>query len=208
MVVHGLRTIFVHIPKTAGQSVEEHLLTLAGEPGKPDDWWLDGRWKNAELEAARQASAGPEVMLAKGPPLLTHLYADEYLSLGYVTPDQWIAYEKITVVRNPWARVVSAWKYFTQGGWAFADFVARFLREPDPWTFRRHAVPQWRFLQGFDGRVVRYERLADAMPGLPERNRSSDRRDYREFYDADLKAAVASAYAVDIERLGYEFGDG
>jgi hypothetical protein len=95
MVCHHYRCIFVHIPKCAGQSIEELFLEALG--------------LNWELRAPLLLRANDKPAL--GPPRLGHLRASEYVHCKYVTPKQFSDYYKFTVARNPWDRMVSLYKY-------------------------------------------------------------------------------------------------
>ena len=79
------KTIFVHIPKTGGQSIEhvffaEHGLT----------------WDTRAPLLMRVKEKGEQ-----GPKRLAHLLAREYVEFGYVAAEDFAAGFKFTVVRNP-----------------------------------------------------------------------------------------------------------
>ena len=98
MICHDFRTIFVHVPKTAGQSVEMVFLNK-----------LNLTWEQRAPLLLR-----PNSDPAKGPPRLAHLYASEYVSCGHISDEDFARYFKFSVVRNPWARAVSVYKFSYQ----------------------------------------------------------------------------------------------
>ncbi len=207
MLCHPFKTIFVHVPKTGGQSIEMVFL------GK-----LNLTWEQRASLLLR-----PNRDPAKGPPRLAHLYANEYVELGYVTPDTFAAYFKFAVVRNPWARLVSEYKY----GYLklpFKKFLSEVVGKRRGVLSERHIEPQVRYVNDRSGeclvdRLLRFESLKRdfAEVGrtifgreepLPVRNVSRDRRNYRTFYDGAARRFVAETYRDDIEAFGYEFDDG
>lgn len=131
MLCHPYRALFVHIPKTAGQSIEAYFLQQLGLP--PDERETLLLTKNKDPQ--------------KGPPQLSHLKASEYLSGGHVSPEQFAAYYKFGFVRNPWDRLVSFYKY---RGYAYKHDFKTFLFKhmPKPgWTNDYcHVTPQYDFL--------------------------------------------------------------
>jgi hypothetical protein len=161
---------------------------------------------------------------SKGPPRLAHLYAREYLSCGHVSPEEFDAFFKFAVVRNPWARAVSAYKYMTEGRLVpFAAFVRDLgLRVGDS-AQARQLDPQATYVRSVDrvlivDRVLRFENLSAEFAEvgrkifgreepLPVTNVSRDRRDYRTFYNDATAEIVARAYADDIASFGYKFDD-
>jgi len=137
-------------------------------------------------------------------------------------PEQWQNFFKFAFVRNPFDRFVSYCAFITREQ---GDF------ERDPQRVMRHFIanppmahilfqPQHFFvadergslLSDQVGRVEEMQQSYDEIAkriGIPtaqlERVNSSNRRDYREYYDDTLKAGVRRLYARDLELFGYEF---
>jgi hypothetical protein len=209
MLSHDFRSIFVHVPKAAGQSIEMVFLKK-----------LNLTWREREVLLLR-----PNRDPAKGPPRLAHLYADEYVGRGHISADDFAGYFKFAVVRNPWARAVSEYKFsYQRRGIAFEIFLSEVVGKGRGVVEQRHVDPQKRFLYGENGtllvdRVLRYESLADefaevsrtifgrAEP-LPVVNASRDPSSYRAFYNAAGRRLIAEVYGDDIETFGYQFDDG
>ncbi len=209
MLCHDFRTIFVHVPKTAGQSIETVFLNK-----------LDLTWQQRARLLLRP-NRDPKM----GPPRLAHLYADEYVACGHVSAADFARYFKFAVVRNPWARAVSEYKFAYQPrGIAFDIFLNEVIGKGRGVVEQRHVDPQKRFVCGEDGallvdRVLRYESLADEFPAvshtifgrveaLPVINAGRDRADYRSFYSHAGRRFIAESYRDDIETFGYEFDSG
>ncbi len=144
------------------------------------------------------------------------------------------AYFKFTFVRNPWDRLVSAYRYILAGGAqvphdldmqrailpfnGFRDFVASWLTK----TKCRegvHFLPQSEFICTDDSRigvdyVGHFETLAQDFEHVRDRLgiqtdlahlNASARKGYAGYYDAETRDIVADLYRRDIELLGYEF---
>lgn len=203
------RTIFVHIPKTGGQSVETVFLRSHGL-----------NWEQRAALLLRQTDD-----TSRGPRRLAHLYAAEYVGLGHATSEEFSSFFKFAVVRNPWARAVSNYKYIMpKRELSFEVFLDRIVIQRLQIDDTRQVDPQVRYLLDGAGkilvdRVVRFENLATEFPEisrqifgreepLPKVNISRDRRDYRTFYTPETRRLVAEKYRDDIEMFGYEFDGG
>lgn len=162
MISHEHKVIFVHIPKTGGQSVEQMFL---------DDLGLT--WG-----ARAPLLLRPNGDRAAGPKRLAHLYADEYVRLGYISQEAFDSYFKFAVVRHPCDRLVSEYLYrFQNKPFWRRPSVPRFLRqtfETDYSDHARHIVPQVRYIMDGQGqvlvdRVIKFENMRDEVERLSER---------------------------------------
>ena len=139
------------------------------------------------------------------------------------------ALPRFAVVRNPWDRVVSAYRF--EKGWGgadvpefetFASFVTRWLERRDPRKLNYVHQPQWQFVCDGSGtalvdHVGRFEDLQASvdfvhsvvpdLPAIGHSNRSGAPVDYRLFYTPDLAAIVGRIYADDVRLFGYRFGE-
>ncbi len=234
MICGEYRCLFVHIPKTAGQSVEHVFLRLLGLT-----------W---ETRAPLLLRGNDDPRL--GPPRLAHLTAAEYVSCGHLTPAEFASYFKFSFVRNPWDRIVSGFKYGRHP--VTIDFKTYlFKRLPSPgWSESyRHIIPQHDFLYDEAGRLLvdfvgRFERLqadfeaicsrAGIPPTpLPHANRSLEKArprsfrelrrwvrraiwsrekahtfpHYTEYYDDESREYVGHLYRKDVQAFNYAFDD-
>jgi hypothetical protein len=200
MISFQKRFLFVHIPKTAGNSIqsvlrdysEDELVALRGEQDGVERFGL----RNPKYKIKKHSTLA-EYRAALGEAEFGSLY-------------------KFTCVRNPWDRMVSYYFTPTQKAEAWdrkkfrkiisnAVSVADYLRlnqgEKDPFS-------------NVDS-IMRFENLADdfsvvcaaldiSPTTLPQYNRS-DREHYSKYYDKELRELVRARFAAEIERFGYTF---
>lgn len=212
MISPSRRFVFVHIPKTGGTA-----LTLALESRARADDILIGDTPKARARKRRLAALTPAGRLWKHSTL-----AD----LAGVVPEDLSDWFILTLVRNPWDRLLSYYHWLR--GQTFdhpAVHLAKSLEFSaflnDPAT--RAAFAAWpaaaytRDAAGVDrvtlaARVERleielqpfWERMGFRLT-IPRANESDRPRDWRPAYsDADA-ALVATLCAEDISRFGYSF---
>lgn len=138
MICHELNLIFIHIPKTAGQSIESQLIIMSGNKERSN--YLLG------------ANPDPK----KGGPFLDHLLWNEYIDYGYISSETYDKYYKFSFVRNPWFRLVSEYR-FRKRLWlnyTFRDWVVEYFPsdvDSDEW---RHIIPQHKYIYD-DGKLAK-----------------------------------------------------
>lgn len=201
---HGC--LFVHIPKTGGQSVEAYFLALHG---------LD--WESRGPLLLRH-NLDPD----RGPSRLAHLTAPEYLEFGYVGGQEFSQLFKFAFVRNPFDRLISEYRFNWQSRtYTFRDFVLNHFPTKDRYCdFYRHVMPQSDFIYDASGSLLvdfigRFEsietdfyRLCEVLglprTPLPHRNRGSQSHVSHDAYDDELLAFTREFYSADFELLGYD----
>ncbi len=216
-ISHSLHTIFIHIPKTAGTSVEAVL----GMHGDKQDIGIRPYFHQTPDE---QHLYGRDLQHMTARRLRTVLRNDAMFS----------GYFKFTVVRNPWERLVSTCAWFDQK-WArdeelaaseFDALVRRFYAQfraaqaaSQPLVVSLHLDPQHAYVFDDESRpmvdfIARYENLAADWQLIRERlglkadlptRMKSRHRPYQEYYRDDTRAMVTEIYAQDAHLFGYEF---
>jgi hypothetical protein len=227
MICRDYNCLFVHIPKTGGQSIEQFFMDL-----------LHLDWDKDRTALNLQRNDDP----ARGTEKLAHLSAAEYVDCGYVSREEYSGFFKFSFVRNPWSRILSEYRYRNYfHHLSFRDFVLNKMPKPGWDDKYRHVMPQYDMLydqqgnllvdfvgrfetlqQDFD-RVCEHLGITDSL--LPHRNPSdkksrdlkrkirnylymngeNQRRGVAEFYDDETRAAVAEYYRRDIKTFGFEF---
>jgi Sulfotransferase family len=200
MISFQKRFLFVHIPKTAGNSIqsvlrdysEDELVALRGEQDGIERFGL----RNPNYQVKKHSTLA-EYRAALGEMEFGNLY-------------------KFTCVRNPWDRMVSY--YFTP---------TQNTTEWDRKKFRKAIVkllPVADYLRLDRGKedpfanvnyIMRFENLADDFravcaaldisPAMLPRYNRSNRGHYSKYYDDELRELVRTRFAAEIERFGYTF---
>lgn len=190
MISHKLETIYVHIPRTAGQSIERAYLGKHG---------LDWNTRQALLLRAKNDDE-------QGPPFLAHLTAEQYTDYGYIEQDKFDSYYKFATVRNPYDRMISFMRWYD-----YYD-LTQFLTEAFPRIWREEfyfVQPQANYIYD-SGRLLvddiyRFESLDDLELDLRKTNQSEREDNYHKYYTEECKGIVEKCYSQDIEQFNYEF---
>lgn len=206
MISHPHKTVFVHIPKCGGQSIEAAFLKDLGL-----------NWKQRAPLLLRP-NADPSL----GPRRLAHLTARDYVARHYLSQELFDAYFTFALVRSPFARVLSLYNYLGHDR-PLRHFVQHRLTKafetPDDFDGDFYFVrPQADFLTDAAGmplvkRIYRLESLDEArdeiaaLSGLaapiPHNNRSKPHAGMTDFSHDDI-AIIRALYEADFEMLGYD----
>ena len=224
MICQEYKCIFIHIPKTAGQSIENFFLNLVGLTWETRDRLLLKYNENSKL----------------GPERLAHLTTEEYLRCGHINEDKFSSYFKFSFVRNPWERLVSEYHYqkYDQR-FSFNEFVKYGFPKPDLSNAYRHIMPQYDFIYNQEGKllvdfvgkfetlqrdfdeVCRILEIEDSV--LPHANshkakfrkgrirdlfntkKTQSRPHYSAYYDDEIREIIEKIYHKDIYAFNYSY---
>lgn len=151
-------------------------------------------------------------------------------------PRKTLAYYKFAFVRNPWARLVSAYCFLKDGGmnqtdkaWMeknlvdykdFNEFVTGWVNEENINSYV-HFIPQYKFISDkngiiradFVGKTENFQKDVEVVLSaigfkaeFTNENKSKHNI-YTDYYDEQTKEIVAKVYEKDIELFGYSFND-
>jgi len=210
--------IFVHVPKTAGDSVTRALDPFA-HPLKRT------LWKSIRRRLPLKDSV-ETVYLRKHDPASR--------AIARLGRDVWDSYRSFAVIRNPFDHAVSHYEFMKQfripsvaqkvAAMSFSDYL-EYRAKPPFWndTFFARLPNQSFFLTDASGaiavdRLVRFEELATDFPAacreiglgdieLPHVNKTKSktgRIPYQDYYDDRSVDQVLKLYADDFRLLGYE----
>jgi chondroitin 4-sulfotransferase 11 len=205
LISHRLGCIFVHVPKTAGSSM---------------DRWLQSLDPSADRIL-------PDVAATHVPAKGKHMFASDLR--GGLPSGLWSDYFKFGFVRNPFDRLVSWYhmclqrpdedyrRYVLAITSGFDDFVAkcdRFAGRAAMIGFNQvdhlcdaDGAPLVDFIGRFENLAEDLATVMDALGASGElpRFNESHHRDYRVYFDGPTVAAAARRFGRDLERFGYEF---
>jgi len=197
MISHKDKCIFIHIPKTAGESIETILM------GRPN-WEADDP-KLKELSATDSINISDD----KHWPLYKWVDSPYYED-----------YFKFSFVRNPWAASVSFYHYRKKRD-GFSHTFKEWIKGVNP-DFWKEFLNPLRYLRvngkigvDFIGRFEHLDRdwayvcgrLGLPNTPLPVVNKTSNSLHYSEYYDDFCIKYIAEKCAEEIEYFGYSFGE-
>lgn len=198
-------------------------------------YWWQPRWARFWSRYLAEAlfvhinkTGGSSIEKALGMPF-QHRTASEFVEL--VGPDRWERCFTFAVVRNPWGKVYSHYRFrvktnqtaLAEGSVPFPEWVRRAYgdREARFYDQPRMFMPQTHWIRDGDGRelvdfVGRFETLSESFDEvcdrlgveaeLPHLKRSPRTIEgYREAYDDEAREIVAHRFREDLDRFGYTF---
>ena len=205
-ISHENKTILVHIPKTAGESMERKL----GMYGLRDNP-LENLWGTYDKY------------------ILQHLTISQ-MKRYFLTDAVFNEYFKFAFVRNPWDKAVSEYHWYLRYG-RFMEFKEWIRTLENRLSITNnlhyleigHNVPQYKFIYDDNMKLLvnfvgRFERLNDdfkhicdtigvsdsTLPHV-QTTTSAHRKNYSTYYDEETKDIITNIYKVDIELFNYDF---
>lgn len=210
-ILRDHQVLFIHIPKTAGTSINKALGINRGI----------GNFYYTDVEKKRF------------PVSLHHMTPRQLVSYRLISKAELVSTFTFTFVRNPFDRLVSEFHYrkgefenqeeMIREFGRFLTVVKSIMRKRRWWIFDNHLRPQvhftrLRFRQTLDF-IGRYEnlendllRLQEALPSNSLREplslsveKKSKRLPYQEYYNKETRALVSKLYGRDLKKFDYAF---
>lgn len=210
IISHSHQFLFVHIPKTAGTSIELALEPFATQVKR----FPENRLARTLRIKANYLTLPRRRMFSR--------HATARTARRYLPAAVFERLFKFAIVRNPWDRLSSEYHYLLRkqnhrlhrqvhAMSGFAEYVA--------WQTKLRRPTQSSYVYDQAGKLLvdfvgRFERLNEDMLclqemlgielDLPHVNRTK-RNDYREYFDAQSRSLAEDYFREDIERFGYTF---
>jgi len=195
------KTIFVHIPKTGGQSINRML----------------------ELEAKK------EHLISVTEPILQHILPAEIKKR--IPAKKWNTYYKFTIIRNPYEKCLSDFLWFkfqfcprfdipvTTFGETFQKHLEyrKNIVNQGKYTgmFDNHFIPMVDYLKDIDyDKICRFENLTEDIEDVKKhinntnelkKINATNHTNYQSYYDDTCRQLVEEMYGEDIKYFGYSF---
>ena len=159
------KIIFIHIPKCAGQSIENIFL---------GDLGLNWQQRHPLLLRPRNSKE-------KGPERLAHLYAEEYFKFGYIPKEKYDKFFKFSIIRNPVDRILSEINYQRipkknskniYGIESVEEYISKVIKLNKFSDLQRHISPQVKFLHDSEtnkllvDKVILFDELNHEVPKI------------------------------------------
>ena len=159
------KIIFIHIPKCAGQSIENIFLRDLG---------LSWKERHPLLLRPRKANE-------KGPERLAHLYGEEYFKLGYIPKEKYDKFFKFSIIRNPVDRILSEINFQRipkknskniYGLESVEEYISKVIKLDKFSDLQRHISPQVKFLYDSEtnkllvDKVIPFDELNNEVPKI------------------------------------------
>lgn len=211
------RYLFIHIPKNAGTAMRHSPMLRGKLVGAEPAFYRSSDYLR-DLKAEMQA---------KG-----EHHGIAHARLQDISPKVRQRLQPVAVVRNPWARVVSRYRFArfaVENGKSGADYAAdtfeAFLEERHKWGnlpfYWHRAIRGWYnqtdYVLDESGKIAPHilrqeflgeesQRYFNLSEPIATRNKSgTGSADYRDYYTARTIAIVADWYKPDIELWGFDF---
>ena len=159
------KIIFIHIPKCAGQSIENIFLKDLG---------LNWRERYQLLLRPKKAEE-------KGPERLAHLYAEEYFKFGYISKEKYDNFLKFSIVRDPVDRILSELNFQgiprknsknDYGFESIEEYISKVVKLNKFSDLQRHISPQIKFLYDSEtnkllvDKIIHFDELNHKVPKI------------------------------------------
>lgn len=223
MISSQRKFIFIHIPKTGGNSIQNILHQYADDEVSVYQRPLEdikatlkergsvkiGGMTIDDIQTLERFGVANSRLNTQKHSPLQHYY-DNW------DPDfygDWDNYFRFSVIRNPWERMVSLYwsPHAKRNRWNSSEFIKMVNEDEMPTTdyFTVNGVIDVNYFIRFENLGQDFEQVCRKLDipkhKLPHVNRSRHTQ-YADYYDADTRDIVAKKFAHEIELFGFDFG--
>ena len=193
--------IFIHIPRTSGTNFERCL-------------GFEGHDKEPRCGSKNYGANYKELMGwdKKTKTMLQHLTYKQMLERKYIDEDNDLI--KISIVRNPYDRIISLYKYF--GGkkkWeSFEKFLNYIEEQGRNYYFYK---PQFKYLEGCDFNLIKFESFQQDLEAINKKldldikcdfdTKRHEGRDNSSYLTKENLVKINEIYKKDFINYGYDF---
>lgn len=223
MYLKDSKVLYVHVPKTGGQSVSQYLYNVAGLDPETFDK-QDNQTKAKSIEELYNSERPNERFLylknskfrVPGPVSLTHMTMDEYVDYGYISEEDLKSTLVFTTIRNPYNRLASAcsfrnvrpnWKAMSKviNGSKKKEIYRHFMKQTEYLTFRGEIYREVQFAKT-ENLQKDLNNIFDINASINKINTGNRIPDQLHFSKDTLKW-INEHYHDDFVKLGYKVKD-
>lgn len=200
MVVVEQNILFIHIPKTGGQSITVYLLENNNQPTN-------------NLNNSKFGLVNNNNLKLKGPQHYHHMFLKEYEKI-YKLKNYFI----FSVVRNPFDRFVSAFYYsnfYKKYNYVDMIDIIPTLEKNKKLDLYRMFCPQYKFFEGKSkiDKIFKTENLNESFDFINNKFQYKSKKDYfinvrkntRKPLDEKTKNFIKNYYKDDFDKFGYSY---
>ena len=205
IISHTLKLIYIHIPKTSGTKMCDCISNISFDCENINEFELDIKNKTT---------------IAR-----THLY--NTIIKRYIPTKYFDTYNKITIVRNPYNRVYSAWNFFIKENMDYND-INKFIKDNLSYNYifgmdkyfdlsKILFRPQYVFIYDNNGKkyvdyILKYEQLNNEISRLnnmlnikiPLYANKNTETNYIEFFNNESIEIINTLYEKDFQYFNYK----
>jgi len=203
MINHEHKFIFIHIPKTAGTSIESLFVPNAGKRDVPFKHTTFNKLHKMSPDMCRDYftftfTRNPYSLLVS-----TYNWSKNPKNIGQRNKSRWFSKhtfkEFILSLNSPPGRLSCR----TPVSWIVPDSQYSYIQSSDGAINLDYIGKVERLQQDFD---IICDKIKINRQQLPHVNETNQKH-YSEYYDDETRRIVAKKYAKDIELFGYKFGE-
>ena len=227
-ISHDLQAIFIHIPKCGGLFVEKILTDFYNFT--TFYFTHENHCDFIDVNEKIDEEQPPGFLCIKKHGILRYFMSSvKHSEKQNMNMEKWNQYNKFTFIRNPYDKIVSAWKYINKISLEPPITFRNFLRSKDtcnPFTYFHAFITQYEHLLNINNELKidffgKFEELNDNLSNIllrlnekikhscaiktnKKKNSSGDSINYVEYYTDDLIQIVNELFEIDFIKFGFK----